>query len=81
MVFSPIIGHQRKRETISLLFEESRLTLSIMAFPLTQEFKSILQLTMFERTTRSFGAIIVMSKVALIAGSSQHGNALLASVA
>lgn len=37
-------------------------------------------LTMFERTTFPFGATIVMSKVALIAGSSQHGKALLASV-
>lgn len=37
--------------------------------------------TMFDRATRSLGTIRVMSKVALMAGSSQQGNALRASVA
>lgn len=37
--------------------------------------------TMFDKATRSLGTIRVMSKVALIAGSSQHGKALRASVA
>ena len=35
--------------------------------------------TMFDRDTLSFGTIIVMSKVALTAGSSQQGKARLAS--
>jgi hypothetical protein len=34
---------------------------------------------MFDKTVLSFSAINVMSNVALAAGSSQHGNALLAS--
>ncbi len=37
--------------------------------------------TMLERATLSFGTTRVTSKVALIAGSSQHGKARLASVA
>lgn len=37
--------------------------------------------TMFDRATLSLGTIRVISKVALIAGSSQQGNALRASVA
>ena len=40
-----------------------------------------LNVTILERTTRSFGAMRVTSNDALIAGSSQHGNARLASVA
>ena len=35
---------------------------------------------MFERMTLSFGPVTIRSKVALTAGSSQHGNARLASV-
>ena len=34
----------------------------------------------FDKTTRFFGALILISNVAFKAGSSQHGNALLASV-
>ncbi len=37
-------------------------------------------LTMFERATLSFGTTSVTSNVAFKAGSSQHGNARLASV-
>lgn len=37
--------------------------------------------TIFDKATRSLGTIKVMSKVALIAGSSQQGKALRASVA
>lgn len=37
--------------------------------------------TIFDKATRSLGTISVMSKVALIAGSSQQGKALRASVA
>lgn len=37
--------------------------------------------TIFDKATRSLGTIRVMSKVALIAGSSQQGKALRASVA
>ncbi len=37
--------------------------------------------TIFDRATLSFGTIRVMSKVALIAGSSQQGKARRASVA
>lgn len=37
--------------------------------------------TMFDKATRSLGTIRVMSNVALIAGSSQQGKALRASVA
>jgi hypothetical protein len=36
---------------------------------------------MFERTVLLTSATMAMSKVALIAGSSQHGNARLASAA
>ena len=36
---------------------------------------------MFEIATSPFGATIVMSNVAFIAGSSKHGNARRASVA
>ncbi len=36
---------------------------------------------MLDNVTLSLGTIIVISKVALIAGSSQQGNALLASAA
>lgn len=37
--------------------------------------------TIFDRATRSLGTIRAMSKVALMAGSSQQGKALRASVA
>ena len=37
--------------------------------------------TMFDNVTLSLGTIIVMSNVALMAGSSQQGNARLASAA
>lgn len=37
-------------------------------------------LTILDLTTLFFGAIITISNVALIAGSSQHGNARRASV-
>lgn len=37
--------------------------------------------TIFDKATRSLGTIRAMSKVALIAGSSQQGKALRASVA
>lgn len=43
--------------------------------------RNIWQRTIFDKATRSLGTIRVMSKVALMAGSSQQGKALRASVA